>query len=98
MLHFKFELAQLLDKHNYVKRKAQKQLATGQTANRNEQFENITRLKQEYGDAGEPLLSIDTKKKEYIGNLYRAGKLYTTEVIETLDHDFPNLADGVIIP
>jgi len=89
---------QLLDKHNYVKRKAQKQLATGQTANRNEQFENITRLKQEYGDAGEPLLSIDTKKKEYIGNLYRAGKLYTTEVIETLDHDFPNLADGVIIP
>jgi len=38
------------------------------------------------------------KKKEYIGKLYRAGKLYTTEVIETLDHDFPNLADGVIIP
>jgi len=54
---------QLLDKHNYVKRKAQKQLATGQTANRNKQFENITRLKQEYGDAGEPVLSIDTKKR-----------------------------------
>jgi len=89
---------QLLDKHNYVKRKAQKQLATGQTANRNKQFENITRLKQEYGDAGEPVLSIDTKKKEYVGNLYRAGKLYTTEVRETFDHDFPDLADGVIIP
>ena len=40
---------QLLDKHNYVKRKSQKQLATGQTANRNEQFENIARMKQEYG-------------------------------------------------
>ena len=89
---------QLLDKHNYVKRKAQKQLATGQTANRNEQFENIARLKQEHGDAGEPVLSIDTKKKEYVGNLYRAGKLYTTEVRETFDHDFPDLADGVIIP
>ena len=89
---------QLLDKHNYVKRKAQKELATGQTANRNEQFENIARLKQEYGDAGEPVLSIDTKKKEYVGNLYRAGKLYTTEVRETFDHDFPDLADGVIIP
>ena len=40
----------------------------------------------------------DTKKKEYIGNLYRAGKLYTTEAREVLDHDFANLADGVIIP
>jgi Rhodopirellula transposase DDE domain len=54
---------QLLDKHNYVKRKAQKQLATGQTANRNEQFENIDRLKKEYGNAGDPIISIDTKKK-----------------------------------
>ena len=53
----------LLDKHNYVKRKAQKQLATGQTENRNEQFENIDRLKQEYRDAGNPIISIDTKKK-----------------------------------
>ncbi|MCA6544386.1 MAG: hypothetical protein IM566_21130 [Pseudanabaena sp. M152S2SP2A07QC] len=33
-----------------------------------------------------------------MGNLYREGKLYTTEVREVLDHDFPNLASGVIIP
>ena len=88
----------LLDKHGYVKRKAQKQLAIGRTENRNEQFENIKRLKEEYSNVGEPIISIDTKKKEYIGNLYREGKLYTTEVRETLDHDFPNLAEGVIIP
>jgi hypothetical protein len=88
----------LLDKHGYVKRQAQKQLAIGHTENRNEQFENINRLKEEYGNVGEPIISIDTKKKEYIGNLYRDGKLYTTEVRETLDHDFPNLAEGVIIP
>jgi hypothetical protein len=53
----------LLDKHKYVKRKAQKQLAIGQTENRNEQFENIDRLKQEYRDAGNPIISIDTKKR-----------------------------------
>ena len=53
----------LLDKHKYVKRKAQKQLAIGQTENRNEQFENINRLKQEYRDAGNPIISIDTKKR-----------------------------------
>jgi len=57
---------QLLDKHNYVKRKAQEQLETGHTANRNEQFENIDRLKQEYRNAGDPIISIDTKKKSIL--------------------------------
>jgi len=64
---------QLLDKHNYVKRKAQKQLATGETANRNEQFENIKRLKQEYKDAGNPIMSIDTKKKSTLATCIEMG-------------------------
>jgi len=33
-----------------------------------------------------------------IGNLYRAGRLYTQETIEVFDHDWPSLAEGVIIP
>ena len=56
----------LLDKHGYVKRKAQKQLAIGRTENRNEQFENIKRLKEEYSNVGEPIISIDTKKKSIL--------------------------------
>ena len=51
---------QLLKKHNYRKRKAQKRLATGETDNRNEQFENIEALKTSYQDAGNPVLSMDT--------------------------------------
>lgn len=54
---------QLLKKHNYRKRKAQKRLATGETAQRNEQFENIETLKTSYQAAGNPILSMDTKKK-----------------------------------
>jgi hypothetical protein len=54
---------QLLKKHNYRKRKAQKRLATGETDNRNEQFENIESLKTSYQDVGNPVLSMDTKKK-----------------------------------
>jgi len=64
---------QLLHKHNYVKRKAQKQLATGHTENRNEQFENIDRLKQKYRDAGNPIISIDTKKKSTLGTCIEQG-------------------------
>lgn len=33
-----------------------------------------------------------------LGNFYREGKIYTTETIEVNDHDFPNLAEGVVIP
>jgi len=33
-----------------------------------------------------------------IGNLYRDGKIYTTETIEVYDHDFPTLAEGVAVP
>ncbi|XKI46499.1 hypothetical protein R6H26_04420 [Altericista sp. CCNU0014] len=54
---------QLLKKHHYRKRKAQKRLSTGETAHRNEQFENIRNLRKTYQDSGHPVLSMDTKKK-----------------------------------
>jgi hypothetical protein len=54
---------QLLEKHNYRKRKAQKRLATGTHPQRNEQFENIERLKDAYQAVGNPVLSMDTKKE-----------------------------------
>ena len=44
------------------------------------------------------MVSVDTKKKELIGNLFREGKIYTTETVEVFDHDFPSLAEGVAIP
>jgi len=89
---------QLLRKHRYLKRKARKSLSMGQHADRNRQFEKIARLKREYLESDNPILSIDTKKKELVGNFYREGRLYTQETIETFDHDFPSAASGVIIP
>lgn len=89
---------QLLRKHRYIKRKARKSRSMGQHADRNRQFENIARLKQEYLETDNPILSIDTKKKELVGNFYREGRLSTQKTIETFDHDFPSAASGVIIP
>ena len=89
---------QLLRKHHSIKRKARKSLSMGQHADRNQQFENIARLKREYLETDNPILSIDTKKKELVGNFSREGRLYTQEVIRTFDHDFPSAASGVIIP
>ena len=65
--------------------------------NRNEQFEHITQLKEEFTKENLPILSIDSKKKEMPGNFYREGKLYTQEVQKVYDHDFNSFSDGVII-
>src|SRR4051812_33724132 len=89
---------QLLRKHGYVTRKAQKSKAMGGHPDRNRQFENIARLKREYLASDDPVLSMDTKKKELIGNFYRAGHLLTQGIIGTFDHDFPSFAKGVVIP
>ncbi len=54
---------QLLKKHNYRRRRASKELATGSHPQRNQQFEKIEQLKQQYQREGNPVMSMDTKKK-----------------------------------
>jgi hypothetical protein len=54
---------QLLQEHGYVKRKAQKRLSTGEHRDRHAQFEHIAGLKAEYQGSGNPIISVDTKKK-----------------------------------
>lgn len=69
-----------------------------QVPQRNEQFENIATLVAEYRQTANPIISIDTKKKEYLGNFYRPGQLYSQAPLPTYDHDFFSFAEGVIIP
>ena len=89
---------QLLKKHGFKKRKARKMTSIGSNEHRDEQFKNITKLRAQYEANGNPIISIDTKKKELLGNLYRNGTIYTTDIIPVFDHDFPHLADGIVIP
>ena len=90
---------QLLRRHGYVKRKARKSQTMGpRHPDRNAQFRNIARLKLEYLEAGQPVVSMDTKKKELLGNFYRDGRLYTQQAIEVFDHDFPSAASGAVFP
>ena len=89
----------LLKKHNYRRRKAQRRLSLkSEIKNRNEQFENIARIKAEFEMAGNPIISMDTKKKEDLGDFYRDGHLYTREELKTYDHDFKSYAEGTVVP
>ena len=94
----KFVVRRLLKTHHYRRRKAQKRQTMKATPNRNEQFKNIDRLKSEYEAAGNPIISMDTKKKEHLGTFYRDGHLYTREEIRAYDHDFKSFSEGIVIP
>jgi Rhodopirellula transposase DDE domain len=91
-------VSQLLRKNGYRKRKALKKKTMGHHRDRNAQFEKITRLKKKYLNAGLPVISIDTKKKELLGDFYRDGQIDTQETIEVNDHDFGSAGSGVVIP
>jgi hypothetical protein len=91
-------IRKLLKKHHYRRRQALKKQTMKNVPHRNEQFENIARLIADYQGSENPIMSMDTKKKEYLGNFYRDGHLYTLEQLFTYDHDFTSFAQGVIIP
>jgi hypothetical protein len=92
-------VSQLLRKNGYRKRKALKKKTMGpRNPNRNAQFENIARLKEQYLKDGLPVMSMDTKKKEMLGDFYRDGKIDTQNTIETNDHDFGSAGTGTVIP
>lgn len=88
----------LLNKHGYVKRKAQKKKSTNEYKDRDLQFKKIAQLKDEYHKAGNPVISVDTKKKERLGNLYREGQVYCLEAEVVYDHDYAHLSEGSVVP
>lgn len=91
-------IRRLLRQLQVGRRTARKKKTMGHHPDRNAQFENIARLRREYQDAGDPIISIDTKKKELLGNYHRPGQTYTAQTVETFDHDFPPAGQGKLIP
>jgi hypothetical protein len=87
----------LLRELGYGYRKLSKQLATGSYARRDEQFRIICSLVLAMG-LKSPVLSIDCKKKERLGNLYRDGRCYCTQAVKVYDHDYGHLSEGKVIP
>src|SRR6266853_615190 len=88
----------ILDGLGFARRQMAKVLPGGDSPHRDAQFRHIAHLLQEFLEADNPILSIDTKKKEFLGTLYRDGKVYCQQALKAFDHDFPRLASGVIIP
>ena len=67
---------------------------------RNAQFEHINRTADEHLSAGEPVISVDTKKKELVGNFKNGGREWQPKGTPpgVLVHDFPTDAECKAIP
>ena len=91
-------IRRLLRQLKLGRRTARKKKTMGHHPDRNAQFENIARLRREYEAAGDAVISIDTKKKELLGNFHRASTTFTAETVETFDHDFGSAGQGKLIP
>lgn len=87
----------LLKQLGFKYRKLSKNLPTNSYAQRDAQFQIIFSLLLMVS-LRTPILSIDCKKKERLGNLYRTGKAYSTAAINVYDHDYPHLSKGKVIP
>ena len=67
---------------------------------RNAQFEHINQTADEHLTAGQPVISVDTKKKELVGNFKNGGREWQPKGTPpaVLVHDFPTDAEGKAIP
>jgi hypothetical protein len=88
----------LLKHCQYSLRVNRKSIAETQHPDRNRQFELIADFRKRFEDADRPILSLDTKKKELVGNFKNAGQAWKKEPEQVNQHDFPSQASALVAP
>lgn len=91
-------VGRLLGEMKYSLRTNRKRLAKTSDPDRDRQFRLLTRRRSRFECENWPMISIDCKKKELLGNFKNPGTTWRRDAREVLDHDFPSWADGRAIP
>ncbi len=91
-------VARLLHQMHYSLRVNHKKLATDSSPYRNQQFDYISSLRDRFHRQGLPIISVDTKKRELVGNFKNPGVKWDRLPVLVNDHDFRSDAIGVAIP
>lgn len=94
------KVGELLKSQGYSLQGNRKTIEGKQHPDRNAQFEFIAKRLRSQARINQPSISVDTKKKEVLGNLKNAGKSYRPikSPKEVATHDFPNKALGKAVP
>ena len=91
-------VGRLLREMKYSLRTNRKRLAKTNDPDRDRQFRLLAQRRNRFEREKWPVISIDCKKKELLGNFKNPGKTWRRDARDVFDHDFPSWADGVIIP
>lgn len=91
-------VARLLDQMGYSLHVNHKQISTSSSPNRNLQFEYLADLRARFQRRHLPIISVDTKKRELVGNFKNAGHRWECHPRRVFDHDFRTDSIGVAIP
>jgi hypothetical protein len=95
-------VAELLHEMDYSLQANQKKLEGSQHADRNQQFQYINRKAQRYLKQGEPVISVDTKKKELVGDFKNAGREWhpqgQPEQVRVHDFEIRQPENGKVAP
>jgi transposase len=94
------KVAALLRSCGYSLQANRKTIEGKQHPDRNAQFDFIARRVRAYLRSGQPAISVDTKKKEPLGNMKNLGKTYRRkkDPIKVTTHDFPSKELGKAVP
>ena len=88
----------LLSELDYSLKGNHKSLSSGSHPDRDKQFGIIEHFRKQFGAAGDPIISVDTKKKELIGLFKNQGRVWCREAKKVKDHDFRSEALGIASP
>ena len=89
---------EMIKLRGFKKRSFHKPQTLKEVENRDAQFKVVEATWASCASQGIPVLSIDTKKKEMLGNFKRAGKVFSQHELAALDHDFASFSNGTIVP
>jgi hypothetical protein len=91
-------VARILKKLRFSLRVNRKMIARASRPDRDEQFKYIARLRKRFAEQNLPIVSIDAKKREMVGNFKNGGTAWNRTSVFVNDHDFRSDAKGVALP
>ncbi len=91
-------VAKLLKGLGFKLRANAKKLNRQKDPGRDEQFAYISAQRDAFAKAGLPVVSVDSKHRELVGEFRNPGATWEKEPTLVLDHDFPSDAKGVALP
>lgn len=91
-------VARLLHGMRFSLRVNRKSVATQSSPDRNQQFDYIASLRKRFKRQGLPIISVDSKKRELVGNFKNNGSKWDLAPVKVNDHDFRSDSKGVALP